>query len=86
MVYVNDFEGKITKINLTNAESSGGQDPVAVDLFDYTTLFSLNTNDENGRYSFFGLDAAYGSDTKNLYLFGSTGDFSDIGRRSKRYG
>ena len=83
MVYVNDFEGKITKINLTNAESSGGQNPVAVDLFDYTTLFSLNTNDENGRYSFFGLDAAYGSDTKNLYLFGSTGDFSDIGRRSK---
>tara|TARA_B100000989_G_C19532008_1_gene470591 strand:- start:2461 stop:7365 length:4905 start_codon:yes stop_codon:yes gene_type:complete len=83
MVYVNDYEGKITKINLTNEISSGGQNPVAIDLFDHTTLFSLNTNDENGRYSFFGLDAAYGTDTKNLYLFGSTGDFSDIGRRSK---
>ena len=83
MVYVNDFEGKITKINLTSADTSGGQNPTSIDLFDHTTLFSLNTNDENGRYSFFGMDAAYGSDTKNLYLFGSTGDFSDIGRRSK---
>ena len=81
MVYVNDFEGKITKINLTNESKdiNGGE----IDLFDYTTLFSLNTNQENGRYSYFGMDAAFGSDTKSLYLFGSTGDFGDIGHKSK---
>ena len=81
MVYVNDFEGKITKINLTNESKdiNGGE----IDLFDYTTLFSLNTNQENGRYSYFGMDAAFGSDTKSLYLFGSTGDFGDIGNKSK---
>ena len=85
MVYVNDFEGKITKINLTSAVDTGEGRiaPATVELFDYTTLFSLNTNQENGRYSYFGMDAAYGSDTKKLYLFGSTGDFGDIGRKSK---
>ena len=83
MVYVNDFEGKISKINLTSDLTSKTSASTAINLFDHTTLFSLNTNEENGRYSFFGMDAAYGSDTKNLYLFGSTGDFSDISRRSK---
>ena len=85
MVYVNDFEGKITKINLTSAQDTGGKivAPTVVELFDHTTLFSLNTNQENGRYSYFGMDAAYGSDSKNLYLFGSTGDFGDIGYKNK---
>ena len=29
------------------------------------------------------MDAAFGMDTKNLYLFGATGDFNDIARRSR---
>ena len=85
MVYVNDFEGKITKINLTSAADSGELRTAAtgIELFDHTTLFNLNANQENGRYSYFGMDAAYGSDSKKLYLFGSTGDFADIGNKSK---
>ena len=83
LVYINDFEGKITKINLTSDLISNDSSATAINLYDHTTLFSLNANGENGRYSFFGMDAAFGADTKNLYLFGSTGDFSDIGRRSK---
>ena len=83
IAYINDYEGKIIKINLTSDLTSRDESATAIDLFEYTTLFNLNTNGENGRYSFFGMDAAYGSDTKNLYLFGSTGDFADIGRRSK---
>ena len=81
MVYVNDFEGKITKINLTSDKKSG--DGTEVNLFDYTTLFSLNANQENARYSYFGMDAAFGTDSRSLYLFGSTGDFGDIGSKTK---
>ena len=29
------------------------------------------------------MDAAYGSQTNNLWLFGGTGDFGDIGGKSK---
>ena len=50
MVYVADLEGKITKINLTNDEG--------VNLYDQTTLFKLNTTLDNGRYMYFGMDAA----------------------------
>ena len=86
MVYVNDFEGKITKINLTNAttnRASFSEDLQVVGLYDQTTLFRLGTTYENGRLSYFGMDAAYGSQTKNLWLFGGTGDFGDIGGKSK---
>ncbi len=81
MVYLNDFEGKITKINLTNQRDEGN--PERVNIFDQTTLYSLGANNTNERYSFFGMDAAYGSSTNNLWLFGSTGDFSDIGGKKK---
>jgi type IV pilus assembly protein PilY1 len=79
MVYLNDFEGKITKINLTNQKS----DQIPVNIFDQTTLFNLGATNTNERFSFFGMDAAYGSDTRNLWLFGATGDFSDIGGKQK---
>ncbi len=84
LVYVNDIEGKITKINLTSdTKEASSEDSGTVELYDTTTLFYLNTNVKNGRLSYFGMDAAYGSETKNLWLFGSTGDFSNIGRKSK---
>ncbi len=79
MVYLNDFEGKITKINLTNQRS----ETHPVNIFDQTTLFNLGVTKTNERFSYFGMDAAYGSDTRNLWLFGATGDFSDIGGKQK---
>ena len=84
IVYVNDYEGKISKINLTSATTSGERiNPQTINLFDHTTLFNMNANQENRRYNYFGMDAAYGSSTKHLYLFGATGDFGDIGAKSK---
>ena len=85
LVYINDFEGKITKINLTSMVDNGAAYPNTqpVELYDQTTLFRLGATYENGRLSYFGMDAAYGSQTKNLWLFGGTGDFGDIGAKSK---
>ena len=73
MVYFNDLEGKITKINLTNSEKYGA------DLFDQTTLFNLMANTDNHRYSYFSMDAGIGQTTNEFWLFGGTGNFSDIG-------
>mgnify|MGYP001161446483 FL=1 len=90
MVYLNDFEGKITKINLTNQnnqlETDSSQDldtgrTAPVDLYDQTTLFNLNANQTNGRFTYFPMDAGYGNSTRNLWLFGGTGDFSNIGSK-----
>ncbi len=72
MVYVNDLEGKITKINLTNSKVNDAK------LYDQTTLFSLNSSTTNGRYSYFSMDAAFGGDTNQIWLFGGTGNFERI--------
>ena len=50
-------------------------------LFDQTTLFRLNATEANGRYSYFGMDAGLGIDDGLFYLFGSTGNFTDLGAR-----
>ena len=76
MVYVNDREGKITKINLTDSKKNNAQ------MFDQTTLFRLNASEQNKRYTFFGMDAGVGVDTKDFWLFGGTGDFGKLGDRS----
>ena len=44
MVYINDREGKITKINLTDM---GGVDKMNIRMFHQTTLFTLNANQDN---------------------------------------
>ena len=75
LVYVNDLEGKITKINLTNSKKNSSS------LFDQTTLFSLNANTDNARYSYFAMDAGIGLSKNQLMLFGSTGNFTDLGGR-----
>ena len=77
MVYVNDLEGKITKINLTNSDENGA------DLFDQTTLFNLNANNDNARYSYFSMDAGIGFTDSQFWLFGSTGNFTDLGGREQ---
>ena len=59
MVYINDREGKITKINLTDSTVNDAE------LFDQTTLFRLDANTTNKRYTFFSMDASI---EKNVYL------------------
>ena len=85
LVYVNDLEGKITKINLTNNTKGFNEQGSLVsgqtELYDQTTLFRLNATQDNGRYSYFGMDAGLGVDDGKFYLFGSTGNFLDLGSR-----
>ena len=52
MVYLNDFEGKITKINLTNQKSETND----VNLYDQTTIYNLGATNTNERFSYFGMD------------------------------
>ena len=73
MVYINDREGKITKINLTDSTKNDAK------LFDQTTLFRLNASTSNKRYTFFSMDAGVGLTTKDFWLFGGTGDFNKLG-------
>jgi len=73
MVYINDMEGKITKINLTNSDEYGAR------MFEQTTLFRLDASTSNARHSFFQMDAGVGLDTNDFWLFGGTGNFNDIG-------
>ena len=73
MVYVNDREGKITKINLTDSTENDAK------FFDQTTLFRLNASTTNRRYTFFSMDAGIGVSTKDFWLFGGTGDFNRLG-------
>ena len=61
MVYINDREGKITKINLTDSTENDAK------LFDQTTLFRLNANTTNQRYTFFSMDAGIGVTTKDFW-------------------
>jgi len=68
LVYINDMEGKITKINLTSDKK----------LFDQQTIMNLKANNENKRLSYFEMDAAIGTSTGNFWLFGGTGDFNRI--------
>jgi len=73
MVYFNDLEGKITKINLTNQTKNDAN------LYDQTTLFNLNATVENGRYSYHSMDATIGKNTNDFWLFGGTGNYERIG-------
>ena len=68
MVYVNDLEGKITKLNFTSEGT----------LFEQKTIMNLRADNDNARLSYFEMDAAIGTTTKNLWLFGGTGDFNRI--------
>ena len=80
MVYINDLEGKITKFNLTSSTRNNAK------LFDQTTLYSLNANKTNGRYSFHSMDVTMGTDTNNLWLFGSTGNYNKLSSTGNKEG
>ena len=79
LVYINDLEGKVIKINLTNMKTDNDEDnPKQVDLYDNTTLFHLRSTDVNGRYMFHGMDAAIGKTSNNFWLFAGTGDYERV--------
>ena len=85
LVYINDLEGKITKINLSNntkGYSGGSLQTGVTSLYDQTTLFNLKANEDNGRYSYFSMDAGLGLTDGGFWLFGSTGNFTDLGGRA----
>ena len=85
LVYINDLEGKVTKINLTNMKETPEYDNLTnsfstttskVELYDKYTLFDTMVSTEiNNRYMYHSLDAGIGIKTKNLWLFGGTGNF-----------
>ena len=79
MVYVPDYEGKITKINLT---SSGT-------LYQSTQLFDADSSTTNGRYILNGAETTINSDT--LWLYFGTGDSEKLqdqisGTENRLYG
>ena len=84
LVYVNDREGKITKINLTNMYEDDN-DVNDVKMFNQTTLFNLNANTDNKRYTFFSMDAGIGVTTKDFWLFGGTGNFNALAERKMNF-
>ena len=76
LVYINDVEGKITKINLSNMTDDGSGN--SINLYDKTTIMSLNSNSENARYMFHSMEASIGGDTGNLWLYGGTGNYLNL--------
>ena len=80
LAYVNDLEGKIIKINLTNMIDDRAQSgsPQLISMYDTNILFSAESTRENGRYMYHSMEAAIGNDTKKLWLFTGTGDFRNL--------
>ena len=87
LVYLNDLEGKITKINLTNQTKPATiTDEVEYELFEQTTLFHLDASISNDRYSYHSMDATIGKDSNDFWLFGGTGNFERIGSTGNESG
>ena len=91
LVYLNDFEGKISKFNLTNMswDSVDAKTRKKVELYDNTTLFWAGSTKTNGRYMYHSMDASIGEGkdagqkTNTLWLFAGTGDYERIASRDK---
>ena len=82
LVYTNDFEGKLTKYNLTNMDNDGARNPI--NLYDHTTLLSIDASKENGRYQYHSMDAGIGKDSQDLWLFSGTGDYERLTFRDNK--
>ena len=76
LVYTNDFEGKITKFNLTNMKVDAAGS--GIKLYDQSTILSIEASKENGRYQYHSMDAGIGKTSKNLWLFSGTGDYERL--------
>ncbi len=87
LVYVNDLEGKITKINLTNLSGSFALNTASgivsqgtgqsVALYDNFTFFDLEASSSNNRYMYHSMDAGIGQNG-NFWLYGSTGNYMNL--------
>ena len=87
LVYINDLEGKITKINLTNLSGSFAFNTASgivsqgtgqsVALYDNYTFFDLEASSSNNRYMYHSMDAGIGQNG-NFWLFGSTGNYMNL--------
>ncbi|MDA9723891.1 PilC/PilY family type IV pilus protein [Candidatus Pelagibacter sp.] len=82
LVYTNDFEGKLTKYNLTNMDNDGARNPIS--LYDNTTLLNIGATKENGRYQYHSMDAGIGKTSKHLWLFSGTGDYERLTYRDNK--
>jgi len=88
LVYVNDLEGKITKINLTNMQYEHEYDPTddvlsvktdLINLYDKTTLFDAQASKTfNNRLMYHPMDVGIGARSNKLWLFGGTGDYLNL--------
>ncbi len=93
LVYVNDLEGKITKINLTNMRGSYALDASTgtvtqntsatvgpgISLYDSYTFFDLDVSTlTNNRFNYHSLDAGIGIKSRKLWLYGGTGDYMNL--------
>jgi type IV pilus assembly protein PilY1 len=75
LVYINDFEGKVTKVNLTSM--THGDDGNEINLYDSTQIFNALTDQENARFMYHSMDIAVGRDTNKVWLYMGTGDYED---------
>ena len=80
LVYINDLEGKITKINLTNMRDDRALtgSPQLISMYDTNIIFSAESTKENGRYMYHSMEAAIGRETNNLWLFTGTGNYKNL--------
>ena len=82
LVYINDLEGKITKINLTNMTHENGFDGgKQIEIFDQTQIFNTGSNNINQQYMFHSMDATIGTSTGALWLFAGTGNYERMAEK-----
>ena len=79
LVYINDYEGKVTKINLTSMKT--GDDDNSIAIFDSTQIFDAQVDQSelstNARYMYHSMDIAIGRDSNKVWLYMGTGDYED---------
>ena len=82
LIYAADLEGKITKVNLTENFSLNNNFMIDKDI-STTTLFDSQSNSDNGRYIFKGIEATINNDN-NLWLYFGTGDTQKLQDQSNK--
>ena len=79
LVYINDLEGKVTKINLTSMTI--GDDDNEIKIYDSTQIFDAQVDQSelstNARYMYHSMDIAIGKDSNKVWLYMGTGDYED---------
>ena len=55
-----------------------------INLYDNTTLLSIEANKNNGRYQYHSMDAGIGKTSKHFWLFSGTGDYERMTARDSK--